>query len=62
MNIQALEWDVLNSPKSIIMNCETGEVFDVLNSKGRPDATQRNTSDMYMRSLQGKQPAKRKIF
>lgn len=62
-NIQVLEWDILNSSKSIIMNCETGEIFDVLNPRSRPDATQQNSSDMYMkRGMQGKQPAKRKVF
>ena len=52
------DWDVLNSTKSIIIDRETGKVFDVLNSRQRAGATVQDSAMMHMRALQGKQLAK----
>lgn len=52
------EWDILNTVKFIILDRETGEIFDVEKVREREDASEQDPLVMRLRSLQGKQPAK----
>lgn len=61
-NATVLDWDILNSSKSIILDSETGEVFDVSKAKQRKDATKQDSMTMNLRGLMGKQNAKTKVF
>lgn len=60
--VNVVEWDILNSTKSIIINKETWGVFNVFNCKKRKDETKINGTTMFSRALQWKKPAKKRIF
>lgn len=56
------EWDILNKNKSIILDRETGEIFDVKKGRKREDASSQDSLTVKLRSQQGKQPPKTKLF
>ena len=56
------EWDILNAKKSIILDRETGKIFDVKKGRERKGTSKQDAMAMELRSLQGKQPAKAKIY
>lgn len=62
-NANVLDWDILNSMKSIILDNETGEVFDVSKLKRRQDATKFDSIDnVGLRRLGEKDKAHVRVF
>jgi len=48
------EWDILNTEKSIILDRETGKIFDVQKGRERKGTSKQDVMAMQLRSLQGK--------
>ena len=61
-NANVLDWDILNSIKSIILDSKTGDVFDVSNPRRRKDNPIQNPMIMNIRGIREKQKARIKIF